>query len=296
MNRTRLLLLVLTLGFAVVALTQGARVVSRQDEARFALAHQATALEKQLGDQRRETAATLSELALAEQQLIQLQATSDADGARAREIESWLARVRQLKQLFEQHPDQRIPAMRFLTDDDWLQLAKQNQLDTDDNTRKALAAVRDRSKMKALGGVSAAIRKYVQAVGTAPPPTALSLASSLDNPADLDLLQGFEVTPWSGRPRAGGPAWQLQERAPIDGDYDSRSTLTPDGYMSALRAPIAWIPNSQERIQQASASYSAANKGALNSGGITPLLPYFNPPLDGATVEKLLKAEREWKP
>jgi len=300
MNRARLILSAVALVLAVGALTQGARLLSRQREQQLALAQHAGQLEKQLADLHRETTGTQQELFLAEQQLGQLPAPvpsteSAADLARAVEIKTWLARVKRLKESFEQHPEQRIPEMRLLTDEDWLRVAKQSQLDTDESLRKAFAGVRMAAKIRFANQLSPAMRKYVDAAGSAPPTIATALAAYFDPPADIEILQRYDIGRAFQRPGSTTSDWELQERAPVDADYDGRIRVNSGGGTAVTGAPVAWIPNYQERLQQAARAYADANHG-VGASSLAPIIPYISPPLDSATVEKLLKAERDRKP
>jgi hypothetical protein len=87
----------------------------------------------------------------------------------------------------------------------------------------------------------------------------------------------------------------IQERAPIDEDYDTRYQVGVGGGTGSMNPPIAWIENFQTLEQQAYKAYAKANNGA-SPAKTSQLIPYFDPPLAPATVEKLIKAESERKP
>ena len=91
-------------------------------------------------------------------QLTNLKAASDelaemkADDAAAakdptqRAMLSWLDRADRLRQHMRQMPNQSIPEMQFLTDQDWLDAARGN-LDTDAQYRRAMSTLRSTAKM-----------------------------------------------------------------------------------------------------------------------------------------------------
>ena len=294
MNRASIILSAAALLVALGALTQGVRVLSRQRERSQILRQHAAQLEEQLAAQRRMTETTQRELAVAESQLAQLPATvwsieSRAARERAMEIQTWLAHVKQLKQLFDQHPEQRIPEMRLLTDDDWLRSGKRSQLDSDENIRAALADVRRAAIAEFGRPLALAMRKYLDAGNPAPPAAALALAPYFENPADADALQNYEIiTPNRPNGRAGAPVWSVQQKSPVDADYDERLAMSSDGGTGFANPPAAWIPNFRERLQQATKDYAAANHGAQPTN-ISDVIPLMNPPLEPSQAEKVIK-------
>jgi hypothetical protein len=314
MNRIRVPLLLLALIAALAALTQGVRVLARQRQERQALQERATQLDEQLAAQRRVRDGLQRDLGLAEHELADRVASSSTteggrDPERESEISAWLARIARLKQLLEQHPEQRIPEMQLLTDEDWLLVGRKISLETEEGARKALAEIRNAAKVRFQPRLNAAIRKYTGASNGQAPANAMTLAPYFDDPASSDALARYEIAGVSGRPNAatianaaaiglqvvlGSSQWTVREIAPIDADYDTRTQVTDDGITMALNAPTAWIPNFRERREQAAKAYAEANLGA-NPTSEAALLPYFNPPFDSATTERLRKAWQEQK-
>ncbi len=318
MNSTRLLALVTVLVVLAGLLFQGSRMLSRQ-RAQLAAAQQRTEdLNRQLAARDRARDATLSELALAEKQLAQLSpARTDTKNLDSRtadaEFAPWIARVKRLQQLVEQHPDQRIPELRLLTDDDWLLVARRNKLDSGEDVRRALAAVRTAAKNRFVASLTEAIQRFNAAAtpdqtvavprpgrGGAPgdgsvtlvripPATAMDLAPYLQNPADAAVLTRLAIFP-------NGSGWKLQEKDTIDPEYDGGYWISSNfGRVSGsvTPAPWAWLPpDFDERSLRANNAYLAANNG-LPAPGFAERLPYFDPPLEPAIAEKFLKAERD---
>ena len=168
MNRIRVPLLLLALIAALAALTQGVRVRARQRQERQALQERTTQLEEHLAAQRRVRDGLQRDLSFAEHELADRVASSSTteggrDPERESEISAWLARIARLKQLLEQHPEQRIPEMQLLTDEDWLLVGKKISLETEEGARKALAEIRNAAKVRFQPRLNAAIRKYTGA-------------------------------------------------------------------------------------------------------------------------------------
>lgn len=296
MNRRR----IFALGAAFLALLGLAgyetSVVLQQRDQLERLRKRAGQLAVESATLRRARDADAKDLAEAERQLADLPQPRAGDAnvslEHRTEIKAWLTRVKQLRQLFDERPDQRIPEMQFLTDQDWLRVAKNNELDSDEGRRKAFAAARDAAATRFLPQLSSALRKLART----PPSdttTIFALTSFCDPPIQSSLLERYEL----GKTAETPPRWQVQTKAPLDPDYDSRHHVNVyvdgRGYGSgSLGAPSAWIPDFREQSMRAYRAYTDANKGT-SAPGLAEALPYFNPPLPPALAEKLLKAERE---
>lgn len=236
------------------------------------------------------------EIADAERQLAALpplRADTPGDSPERRtEIKAWLARVKQLQRLFDEHPAQRIPEMQFLTDQDWLRVAKTLDFDSDEGRREGFAAARDAAATRFLPQVREALRKFAQKSPN-DAPTVLALAPFCDPPIAIHLLERYELT----KTTETSPRWRVETKAPLDPDYDSRHYV--DAYVDgrgygggSSNAPTAWIPDFREQTMRAYRVYAEAHQGA-SPVSVGAALPYFNPPLAPVLVERLLKAERE---
>src|SRR5439155_24237736 len=93
---------------------------------------------------------------------------------------------------FADHPDRRIPEMRFLKDEDWLRVAKTQLLEDDDDLRMAAAAARTRGINLFTEQISAALRKYV-ATNKERPETPQVLVAYFNPPIDPMLLERYTI-------------------------------------------------------------------------------------------------------
>jgi hypothetical protein len=296
---TRILVVVAVSITAVAGTIYEARVATRQREQLQALQKRSAQWAQQIATLRRERDDTLQELKIAERQLAELSpatgvSPSSAERTREIEVKAWLARVKQLKRLFAEDPARQIPEMQLLTDDDWLRAARQAELDSDMTMRKALAAVRDAAKAKLVRMMAQALGKFTKAASDQLPLTTTELAPYFDPPIDGAMLQRYTMARTGSAASAGGN-WAIQEKTPIDEDFDTRSFVGANGNSGGMGQPLAWIENFQTLEQQALKAYAKANNGASPSK-TSQLIPYFDPPLALATVEKLIKAESERKP
>jgi len=295
MTRTRILILILVFFAATGGATYEAIVILRQREQLNVVREHVTRAKEQIASLRKDLDALRSEMHLAEQQLAKLPPPaagdeSDATRARQREIADWVGRVKELKRHFEQRPEQRIPQMQLLTDDDWLRAARTAGLETDGQTRKAVAEVRDAAKRKFNPQLAGALKKFMQATNGQLPRTTLDLANFFEPPVDLAMLQRYEMIP-AGQTGGTKTYWAIREISPVDENFDNRFQIAANGAGMWASGPAAWTNGFSESHQRAKQQYAAAN-GGVAPPSLTAALPYFDPPLDPALVEKLLHAEQ----
>lgn len=216
-------------------------------------------------------------------------ATAVPASSLATETSAWLERYRQLKDLFGARPEQRIPEMELLSDRDYLMCARDASFLTEDGTRRALAAVRTTAKGKLVKALAAAVKDYRRAHGGQVPTDVAGLAAFLPETLNVSHLARWEVIP----PRTDGrPVYDLlTEKVPVDVDYDSRVRLQTSGGTSTMGPPLAWIPDYADRARAAHQAFMRANHGA-SATGLAALLPYFDPPLDLASTERIQRFER----
>jgi RNA polymerase sigma factor (sigma-70 family) len=100
--------------------------------------------------------------------------SSGAPGKPAPEDESWIKRISLLKQRVEQTPEAKIPELQFLTEQDWMEAAR-NRLETDEDYQRALSDVRSRAQARFLDKAGPALQKYLAANGNQFPTEVLQL-------------------------------------------------------------------------------------------------------------------------
>jgi hypothetical protein len=279
-----------------------ARVLLRQREELSALQKRTAESTRQVAVLRGENDAARRSLDAAERNLAAHPAPMALDAAtaaRQKETNAWLARVKHLKGLFDERPGQRIPEMQWLTDDDWLRVAKRASFDDEHGTRKALGELRDTAKGKFISRLGPALRSFARTTNGEPPASILTLAAHFEIPVQAAILERYEVI--VGDPNGGrsGSHLIVREKAPIDADYDSRPSANAqangNGGSGSLHPPLAWIPDFRARTQNAYRAYSEANQGA-RPNGMAQVLPFYHPPLDPTKIELILRFERERGP
>lgn len=271
-----------------------ARNVARRRAERDALAMQQRQMENDLAAARRAQSATIADLAQARQQLDALPAASGgaatANAEHRAEIERWLVRVQRLRQVFVDHPERRIPEMRFLKEDDWLRVAKAYAMDTDEQLRAAAAELRTAAVGHFVERFSAATRKYSTANKNERPANIQMLAAYFDEPVDPMILERYAVTNRPSTFARGAETWGISNQNPIDPDYDARYQFLPGGGMTIQSGPLAWDQELSRRYGAASDKFRRANARQMPTG-VDALLPFFDPPLEPELAERLRKGE-----
>ena len=101
------------------------------------------------------------------------------------------ARADLLKQKLEQMPDKKIPELNFLTDIDWINVAWNADLDTDDGIRVAMSRLRDKAVDHFFNLTRTALKKYLALNDGVLPSNLIALKSYYDMPVSDEMLQRY---------------------------------------------------------------------------------------------------------
>jgi RNA polymerase sigma factor (sigma-70 family) len=160
-------------------------------------------------------------------------------------LNSWVARVKEFKRLQDRMPDKTIPELRLLTEEDWLELAKEPlghsakdvNLEDDLGARLTLRAVRAKAKDKLMRVFSRALEGYAKANEGQLPTDTLQLKpflmySKFEGPArvvdiredavDETILGRYEMLQTGKIEDVPADLAILAEKAPVDNQYDTR--------------------------------------------------------------------------
>jgi RNA polymerase sigma factor (sigma-70 family) len=197
-------------------------------------------------------------------ELVKLKGTGNSTNSDGAEMTaaSWLARADQLRQAFQRSPEKSIPEVRLLTQQDWLDAAK-DKLESDEDYRKAMARVRNAAEDKVAGLVQPALEQYLKAHGDKFPTNLSQLQDYLKTPLDSAILQRFGIFAADAVPnvRMGGD-WIITQNSFVDPDYDMHFVIGPSGHGTTTykQTPL-------DTLMPALQAFSAAN------GGQTPTDP-----------------------
>jgi hypothetical protein len=133
-----------------------------------------------------------------------------------------VSRVALLKQRLERMPEARIPEFQFLTPEDWLAAAS-GPLGTDEDFRRALAALRATGQRSFAGRLRQALDSYIQTHPGGFPADISELRAHFNPPVEEALLDRWKVAPKGELYGVGehGSDFLLTQKGPVDEDYDA---------------------------------------------------------------------------
>ena len=110
-------------------------------------------------------------------------------------LKTWQARVAQLKQHFENDPGLVIPEMQLLTETDWLMIAKDYPLESQQDLQKALMMTREIGERKFAVEIGAALRAFKSDHQNQDPDDFALLRPYFDPRTDPAILQRWTILP-----------------------------------------------------------------------------------------------------
>ncbi len=279
---------------AVLAIGMGVqchRLLDQQAQSDF-LASQSAALKIQIEQSRQQRDQTLATLAGIQADLESVRhQTHPATGNT--ELDLWVARVDRLKQWLRAAPEKRIPEMQYLTTNDWFSVTVDNPLDTDARIRTALSKLRAMAKAKISQNIINGLKNYAKANPGDIPTDPLQLQPYVNPPLSDDILQRYEIAPEvPGKNDANGAFRDrfrtennarivLQEKFPVDADYDTWSAFTEKGVWMVI--PISGELDTM--VSTAMEAYSKANPGHKVTSP-EQLLPYLPTSVDQTKLKE----------
>ena len=146
------------------------------------------------------------------------------------------ARVARLRQWLEGMPQENIPELRFLSEDDWI-ARSDDPLVTDDDYRATMTRLRARADGNFARMAFPALQQYAQANGGQFPTDLSQLKPYFASPIDDAILQRYEIVPAkslvSYLADLGGD-WLITEKAPVNMN-DSRVAVGMTGFRSTIQ-------------------------------------------------------------
>jgi RNA polymerase sigma factor (sigma-70 family) len=145
------------------------------------------------------------------------------------------ANVERMKQLFREHPDQQIPELQLLSEQDFFDLARDQDLESSNGIRTAFSEIRNSAENQFAIQLQQALQKFFyQANSNQPPDTILALAPFFDPPTDNAILQHYHLIE-TGKSVVAGWAggWAISQTDTPDLGYDSQWFISPVGFSSA---------------------------------------------------------------
>ena len=270
----------------------------RQRSQSHALAQKAAALDTQIGQIREQRDRVLADLSAAQKMTESMALHPDPTSGDS-VLGAWLGRVSQLEKYLKQVPERGIPEMKYLNSNDWLSATMDNPLDTDARNREALNRLRSlaKSKPQVATNLSNALQAYRKSNNGLPTdPT--QLRPYLNPQLPDELLRRYEPAPEvagendanglirDGRQFLGSGRVVLQEKAPVDDDYDTWFGFQEKGGWATLR-----VSQLGRTVDQAMKAFTQANDGQT-AATLEQLLPYLATPVEPARLKEYWEVSR----
>jgi|SRR5581483_10671532 RNA polymerase sigma factor (sigma-70 family) len=223
---------------------------------------------------------------LADSKIAADQQTNDAMESIA---QSWVKRARLLKDWASAHPDQRIPEMQLLGDNDWLAAVQNWGLSNDKEYRRGMADLRHAAQDAFVPKLSDALHRYLKASGDQFPNDLSKLAPYFDSPANPAILQRYEIVPEQFIDSVKMGPWAITQKAPVDEEYDNRNVIGAYGtggteFRTSMHSGV------EKLMAPVLNAFLAANNGQLPTSP-SDLLPYATTPEQQTMLQKAINEQ-----
>jgi hypothetical protein len=151
-------------------------------------------------------------------------------------------RASRLKQWLEQNPAGKIPELRLMNDQDWIE-STYGMRETEDDYRRAMSNLRGNAGLRVLDILLGALQKYAVANGGQMPQQLSDLSPYFRAPLEPDILDRYEIVPAKSlvqQLQVGGD-WLITEKTPVDAALDIRNSMgLTGGGMADERVTNRW--------------------------------------------------------
>src|SRR5207245_9066680 len=143
---------------------------------------------------------------------------------------AWVAKKEKLQKLFEERPEMRIPEMEFLTDKNWLDLAKDLDLDSKDSSRFAIHHVRTSAKANSAVTIEDALKKVIEANNGNWPTDVSQLKPIFNQSMDDAILQRYKILDKDVAKSGWLKGMVLLEKVAVDKWQETQFAIGPTNY------------------------------------------------------------------
>jgi RNA polymerase sigma factor (sigma-70 family) len=201
---------------------------------------------------------------------------------------AWAVKKEKLQKLFEEKPDQRIPDMRLLTDIDWLNLAKDLDLDSEALRSFAIHQVRFNAKLRSASIISEALRKFIEANNGDWPSDVSQLKSFFDQPIEDEILQRYRILDKTEAQSGWLNGMVLTEKVAGNVWQETQMGIGPTNYGGGP-TPATAVLTFPQVLKPAMEAYQVQHPQQVPAD-MNELRPYLTTPEQGAALDKLIKA------
>ena len=212
-------------------------------------------------------------------------AASQANDPLVQTALAWKAKEAKLRKLFGERPDQRIPEMQFLPDRQWLDIARDSDLDSEGGISSALSSVRNTAKSLFAPMMQKALEGYAEANNGNLPGSLSQLGSYFDPPVDDAILQRYELLDKKAQEWLHGAV--VIEKAVVDKSREGRVEIGP--HWTSVGSPQIQPKRFDfpPELRPVLKLYESKNNGQFPKD-FAELKAYITTPEEEAALEKLL--------
>ena len=200
----------------------------------------------------------------------------------------WLAKEAKLRQLLVDHPDQAIPELKFLSEDEWFEQARRAELDSVKGMRLAFINLRASAVYDFGNKLSAALKAYQTANNQQLPGSVMDLSGYFSPPvADLDtILPRYRMltAEEQANPASHGAAIILDT---IEDPSESKPVISSQ-MVSTLPRPM-WPSIMPDELKPLVKAYNDANPQMHGFLSIYDLQPYASTPEEKTAMANVIK-------
>lgn len=196
-----------------------------------------------------------------------------------------IERVGQLKRMLVLHPELGLPIFDLLTDDDWMNFAKEMKWDNEVTERYALAQLRMWAYQSAAPELRAAQKAWLRDHPGQTPLDPSQLKSYMANAAHASMLDRFTL--WYGAPIEGQPAnWYLRQTQPADPWFDEQLLFGANNDSVTLKTFGGLL---YDNFHVAREAFVKENQRPPSDPA--ELRPYLKQPIDDQTLSTFLTSK-----
>jgi RNA polymerase sigma factor (sigma-70 family) len=177
-------------------------------------------------------------------QLRTAKAQNDSNDPTDEAAKAVAAKVKQMKQWLEQNPNEKIPELQYLTEQEWLRGANYSRdWKTDDDFGRVLSQLRRDAKRGVANSIGGALADYVASHNGQLPGDISQLEPYFNPPIDGTILQRYQLLQTGNLSDLPNHEPLIAEKAPVDDKYDTLFKISATGY-SYQGTGTSWVNGS----------------------------------------------------
>jgi RNA polymerase sigma factor (sigma-70 family) len=216
---------------------------------------------------------------------------TEDDPAVAAAIEAWLQRRERLRQIVATRPEFDLPELAVLTEDDWLEAARELAFDDEAKLAEAMRTLHTKARNTLAGQVGRALMRQVDAHGGALPATLADLVRVAELGLTTELLGLFELRRQGSIHDFAADDWLLAESVERAHRLGSRMYVARRGAGAEDLNEI-----SDAEMRRAVRAFAAAHEGRLPVAAADLMDHLTTPPLPATREALLAKPATDFQP